>query len=109
MCLPPRLTPGARVALVAPAGPLRGEAELSRACDNARALGWEPVVGASALARRGYLAGADAERAADLNRALRDSATDGVGCLRGGYGAMRIIDLVDYDAMRRRPKPVIGY
>jgi len=34
---------------------------------------------------------------------------DGVWCLRGGYGAMRILDGVDYDALRRRPKPLLGY
>ena len=106
---PPALAPGARVALVAPAGPLRGEPELERAAANARALGWEPRVGTHALARRGYLAGHDADRLADLNRALADDAIDGVWCLRGGYGAMRILPGVDYDAVRRRPKPLLGF
>jgi muramoyltetrapeptide carboxypeptidase len=107
--LPPPLAPGARVALVAPAGPLRGEEDVQRAVDNARSLGWEPVVGAHALARRGYFAGGDAERADDLNRALADDAIDGVWSLRGGYGAMRILPALDYDALCRRPKPLLGY
>ena len=107
--LPPPLAPGARVALVAPAGPLRGEADVERAVTNARAFGWEPVVGAHALARRGYFAGSDAERAEDVNRALRDPTVDGVWCLRGGYGAMRILDLLDFDALARRPRPLLGY
>jgi muramoyltetrapeptide carboxypeptidase len=106
---PPCLTTGARVALVAPAGPLRDDGELARACDNARALGWQPVVGASALARRGYLAGADDARLADVNATLRDATVDGIWCLRGGYGSMRILERIDYDALRRRPKAVIGY
>jgi muramoyltetrapeptide carboxypeptidase len=106
---PPPLAPGARVALVAPAGPLRGETELARAVENARSLGWEPVIGTHALARTGYFAGSDAERAADLNRALGDDAVDGVWCLRGGYGAMRLLDVVDYAALRQRPKAVVGY
>jgi muramoyltetrapeptide carboxypeptidase len=107
--LPPPLAPGARVALVAPAGPLRGEEDVQRAVDNARSFGWEPVVGDHALARRGYFAGGDAERADDLNRALSDDTIDGVWCLRGGYGAMRILPALDYDALCRRPKPLLGY
>jgi muramoyltetrapeptide carboxypeptidase len=97
------------VALVAPAGPLRGEEDVQRAIDNARSFGWEPVVGAHALARRGYFAGADADRAADFNAALRDRRVDAVWCVRGGYGAMRIRAGVDYEAMRRRPKTLLGY
>ncbi len=80
-----------------------------RGIDNARTLGWEPVVGATVLGRRGYLAGSDAERAADLNRALADPAVDAVWCLRGGYGVMRILDVLDYEALLTRPKAVIGY
>jgi muramoyltetrapeptide carboxypeptidase len=106
---PPPLAPGARVALVSPAGPLRGEADLERAVRNARAFGWEPTIGVHALARRGYFAGSDAQRLADLNEALADGAVDGVWCVRGGYGAMRLLPGVDYDALRRRPKPIVGY
>jgi muramoyltetrapeptide carboxypeptidase len=77
--------------------------------DNARSFGWEPAVAAHALARRGYLAGSDAERARDFNGALRDPHVDAVWCLRGGYGAMRILDALDYDALRARPRPLLGY
>jgi len=109
MLLPPPLAAGARVALVAPAGPLRTPNELDEGIANARALGWEPVVAEHALARTGYLAGDDALRAADLNQAFADDTIDAVWCLRGGYGAMRILDALDYDALRRRPKAIIGY
>lgn len=105
---PPPLHRGARVALVSPAGPL-GEADLQRAEDNARALGWDPVVGAHALARCGYLAGSDEERLHDLNAALADDSIDGIWCLRGGYGAMRLLERLDYAALRRRPKVLLGY
>ena len=107
--VPPPLAQGSRVALVAPAGPLRDAGDLDRAAANARALGWDPVPGAHALDRMGYLAGADADRAEDLNRALRDPGIDGIWCIRGGYGVLRILDLLDFDAMRRRPKPLIGF
>jgi muramoyltetrapeptide carboxypeptidase len=109
MRLPPPLLPGARVALVSPAGPLRSSAELDVAVEQARAFGWEPIVGAHALAKHGYLAGSDADRLHDLNVALRDERVDGVWCLRGGYGAMRLLDGIDVGAMRSRPRALIGY
>ncbi|HEY2026191.1 MAG TPA: LD-carboxypeptidase [Gemmatimonadaceae bacterium] len=100
---------GAHVALLAPAGPLRNADELSAAVAHTRALGWEPVPGQHALSRDGYLAGSDAERALDFNSALWDDDIDAIWCLRGGYGAMRILDDLDYDALRRRPKTILGY
>jgi muramoyltetrapeptide carboxypeptidase len=104
----PSIRAGARVSLVAPAGPLSRE-DLQRAQENVRSLGWEPVTGAHVLARNGYLAGLDAERLTDLNDALTDEHVDAIWCVRGGYGAMRLLDGIDYAAMRRRPKPLIGY
>ena len=106
---PPALAPGARVALLAPAGPLSSAADLERAERNVRDLGWEPHTYPNALARDGYLAGDDASRLADLNAAIRDPRIDGIWCLRGGYGSMRILDAVDYDSLRRRPKAIIGF
>jgi len=105
----PTIGAGARVALIAPGGPLKGEDDLQRAEDNARALGWEPRRGSHVRACDGYLAGNDGDRLADLNAALTDDDVDAVWCLRGGYGVMRILNNVDYAALRRRPKPLIGY
>ena len=109
LATPPPLAPGARVALVAPAGPLRGPADVERGCANARGLGWEPVVGMHILERAGYFAGSDAVRLADLNAALLDPRIDAVWCLRGGYGIMRLLDGIDYDALRHRPKAMLGF
>jgi muramoyltetrapeptide carboxypeptidase len=106
---PPALAPGARVALLSPAGPLSGDADLERAMHNVRDLGWEPHVYPHALAREGYLAGDDASRLADLDAAIRDPRIDAIWCLRGGYGAMRVLDAIDYDSLRRAPKAIIGF
>ena len=103
------LTDGARVALVAPAGPLATPAELEHAINNVEQFGWTPVVGQYALARAGYLAGTDMQRLDDFNRAACDDDIDAIWCLRGGYGVTRILDGIAYDALRRRPKPIIGY
>jgi muramoyltetrapeptide carboxypeptidase len=109
MRLTPPLSAGARVALVAPAGPLRSPDELDLAITQARSLGWEPVPATNALARAGYLAGDDALRVRDLNAAFADDSLDGIWCLRGGYGAMRLLRALDYAALARRPKALIGY
>jgi muramoyltetrapeptide carboxypeptidase len=108
MIRPPALRPGARISLVAPAGPLApGAVEL--ATERIRGWGWEPRVGEHASGRHGYLSGTDEQRASDLNAALRDPDNDAIWFLRGGYGTMRIIDRIDWDALVRRPRPVIGF
>ena len=106
---PPRLAPGARVALVCPAGPLKDERQLDRGVGNARSFGWEPVVGEHALERAGYLAGPDDARLDDLQRAIDDERIDAIWCLRGGYGAMRLLDRLDWSALVFHPKALIGF
>jgi muramoyltetrapeptide carboxypeptidase len=106
---PPRLGSGARIALVAPAGPLLEGDDLTRAGALCRALGYEPVLSPGAGRHYGYLAGTDQERLDDLNAALGDPSLDAVWCLRGGYGATRILDRVDFAALARRPKPLVGF
>jgi muramoyltetrapeptide carboxypeptidase len=109
MRVPSALHPGSRVALIAPSGPLRGESDLEHAVSSARELGWEPLVGDHVLEHDGYLAGSDEHRLADLNRFSADESIDAIWCIRGGYGAMRLLHGIDYDAWRRRPKTLIGY
>ncbi len=106
---PPRLVPGSRVGLIAPAGPLLELDDLARGQELCRALDYQPVLLPSAGARHGYLAGSDEERLADLNAALADPSLDAIWCLRGGYGMTRILDGVDFDALAARPRPFIGY
>ncbi len=77
--------------------------------ENARDFGWEPIVGNHALAREAYFAGSDRDRAHDLNWAITDPDVDGIWCLRGGYGATRLLDTVDRSALRARPKALLGY
>lgn len=108
---PPRLVPGDRVAVVAPAGVVP-PAELARGVARLRSWGLEVVVGAHALDRHprlDYLAGTDADRAADLLRAWCDPAVAAVFAARGGYGVLRILHLLDLPAMRAAaPKALVG-
>ncbi|MEP6762740.1 MAG: LD-carboxypeptidase [Gemmatimonadaceae bacterium] len=103
------LLQGARVALISPSGPLKGESDVTRAVATAESLGWRPVVFPNALQHEGYFAGRDDLRANDLNAAIADPEIDGIWCLRGGYGAMRLLNRIDVSPLRERPKPLIGY
>jgi muramoyltetrapeptide carboxypeptidase len=105
--LPPVLKPGDRIALVAPAGPVDA-AKARTAVDRCRRLGFEPVPGAALLARAGYLAGSDRDRAADLQAAL-DGDCAAVWAVRGGYGTLRTLQQVDLTGIRDRPKAFIGF
>ncbi|MER1995155.1 MAG: LD-carboxypeptidase [Arthrobacter sp.] len=105
------LQPGARVGLVAPSGPPKPE-QLEKAMDVLRGWDLEPVPGKHLLDRHpraGYLAGTDADRAADLQDAWCDDSLDAVLCVRGGYGAVRVLDLLDVPGLAAaRPKPLVG-
>ncbi|MER7482904.1 LD-carboxypeptidase [Streptomyces sp. NPDC126510] len=109
---PPRLAPGARVAVVAPSGPVPEE-RLQAGLDLLRGWDLDPVVAPHVLARHGelgYLAGADEQRAADLQGAWCDPSVAAVLCARGGYGAQRMVDLLDWEAMRAAgPKVFAGF
>ncbi|MDF3298706.1 S66 peptidase family protein [Streptomyces tropicalis] len=109
---PHRLAPGARVAVVAPSGPVPEE-RLQAGLDVLRGWDLEPVVAPHVLDRHGtfgYLAGTDADRAADFQDAWCDPSVDAVLCARGGYGAQRFADLLDWTAMRAAgPKVFVGF
>ncbi|WP_043628076.1 S66 peptidase family protein [Nonomuraea candida] len=98
------------VAVVSPSGPA-SPALLKRGVERLEGLGLKVVTGPHALDRQGleYLAGSDADRAADLQAAWCDPAVSAVFCSRGGYGAARLLDLLDWDAMRQAgPKVLLG-
>jgi muramoyltetrapeptide carboxypeptidase len=98
---PARLRPGDTVALVAPSGPV-DEAMLRRGIAILESWGLAVLVGEHVLDRHPtlpYLAGLDVHRAADLQRAWCDPTVDAVVCARGGYGSMRMVDLLDWQAM----------
>ncbi|MFB6835611.1 LD-carboxypeptidase [Streptomyces sp. NPDC056361] len=107
-----RLRPGARVAVVAPSGPIPEE-RLDAGLDILRGWGLDPVVAPHVLDAHptlGHLAGQDRARARDLTEAWCDPSVSAVICARGGYGAQRMVDLVDWPAIRAAgPKAFVGY
>ncbi|MEU1126511.1 LD-carboxypeptidase [Streptomyces sp. NPDC005899] len=109
---PARLRPGARVAVVAPSGPVPA-GRLAKGLDLLRGWGLDPVTGPHVMdvhPELGHLAGTDEARARDLQEAWCDPSVDAVLCARGGYGAHRMVDLLDWPAIREAgPKVFVGY
>ncbi|WP_308251205.1 S66 peptidase family protein [Streptomonospora nanhaiensis] len=109
---PRRLRPGDRVSVVAPCSPVREE-DLRAAIALLGEWGLEAVPGEHVLARHpslSYLAGTDAQRAADLRAAWLDPGTAAVLCARGGDGAHRLLDHLDFAELRRAPaKAFVGF
>lgn len=105
---PKRLYPGDTIGVIAPASP--GDAELAQAGISwLESQGFHVRPGVSLDQTLGYLSGPDDLRAADINFMFASSAIDGIVCLRGGYGSMRLLDLVDYSIIRAHPKILVGY
>lgn len=108
---PRPLPPGGTIGICSPAGP-PPDGALERARRRLEARGYRVVLAPRAGAAHAaypYLAGTADERAADLQALLADPSIDLVLCARGGYGSMHLLDRIDYEAVRRDPKPVVGY
>ncbi|MFE2724448.1 LD-carboxypeptidase [Kitasatospora sp. NPDC059327] len=109
---PPHLRPGDHIVVVAPSGPIDPE-RLTAGCAILRSWGLRVTVAPHVLDTHptlAHLAGADADRAADLQDAWLDPTVDAVICARGGYGVHRMVDLLDWEAMRAAaPKVLIGF
>ena len=106
---PARLRQGDLVALVAPATVTYDRDDLLVAVESLEALGLRVRVGKHALARHGYFAGADEDRAADINTAFADGDVNGVVALKGGWGAARTLPHLDFDLIASKPKVLLGY
>jgi muramoyltetrapeptide carboxypeptidase len=104
----PRLLPGDTIGVVSTGFAVRAAA-LRRGVSALRAMGYRVRLGDHVLARAGYLAGSDAERAGDLRRMVEDADVRAVWFARGGFGTARILDRVPWRALGRDPKPLIGY
>jgi muramoyltetrapeptide carboxypeptidase len=102
------LQAGDVVGVIAPAGPVSADA-LSGVPALYAKHGLRVRLFPACHQQTGYLAGSDAMRLADVHAALRDDEVVALHCLRGGYGAMRLLDGIDEDLVRRQQKLLIGY
>jgi muramoyltetrapeptide carboxypeptidase len=108
MLKPRALSPGDRLAVVAPASPFPRD-EFDQGILELERLGFVPVFDESVFARRHYVAGPPELRAEALRRAWRDPSIAGLIGVRGGYGSMQLLPLLDPAETRRACKAFIGY
>ncbi|HOE56289.1 MAG TPA: LD-carboxypeptidase [Bacillota bacterium] len=103
-----RLKIGDTIGMVAPASP-SDSSKVEKAVKYLNNLGYIVKAGKSVFSSRGYLAGGDELRAFDINNMFEDDEVNAVFCLRGGYGSQRILDLIDFQLIRKNPKIFMGY
>ena len=105
---PRALRAGGTLGIAAPAGPVDPD-KLQAGVALLRNAGFQVVHRPDIDDRRGYLAGSDARRAAELQELWRDDRVDAILCARGGYGCQRILDALDPELAREARKPLVGY
>ncbi|MGE7839885.1 S66 peptidase family protein [Lysinibacillus sp. NPDC093712] len=108
MIRPKALTKGDTIGLISASGATPPE-KLYPAIDSIEKLGFNVIVGETCRARHGYLAGSDELRANDVNEMFRNPHVDGIFCIRGGYGATKILPRLDFEMIKENPKVFAGY
>ena len=106
---PERLNFGDTIGIIAPASAPPDPKAVDRAVTGLEKFGFKPKLGKNVRARLGFIAGMDRERASDVMQMFADKKVKAIICLRGGYGAARILDRRDYGVIRRNPKILSGY
>jgi len=105
---PRALAAGATLGIAAPGGPVDPEC-VDAGCALLEAAGFRTFRRDDLLDRRGYLAGDDDRRVAELTQFWEDPAIDAIVCARGGYGCDRILGRLDPALVRETAKPLVGY
>ena len=105
---PRRLEKGDSIAVVAPAGPFDHE-EFHQGLKVLEGLGFQVHASQDLYAKTGYLAGSDTHRFKILRESFENTAIKAVICARGGYGSTRLLNSIDFPALRANPKIFIGF
>ena len=105
---PKPLEEGSRIAIISTARKITPN-EAEPAFETIRSWGFEPVKGPNLFAEHHQYAGDDHARAGDLQWALNDPNIDAILCARGGYGTIRLLEMVDFSVIRENPKWIAGY
>jgi len=105
---PAYLVEGDEVAIISPSYSIEPQ-KIDAAVKKLSGWGLKPTVGRNALNKSGPFAGTDEERLSDLQHAVDDPSIKAVICSRGGYGASRIVDRVDFSSLKDHPKWFAGF
>jgi muramoyltetrapeptide carboxypeptidase len=109
--VPSKIVPGDTVGIVSPAGSLKGDKieSFHKGIKYLQDKGFRLKIGTHVLTEYGYLAGNDKQRVDDLNKMITDPEIKAIIATRGGYGSSRILSGIDYDAIKKHPKILVGY
>ena len=108
MVTPPSLKKGDKIGILAPARKISRE-EIQFAVDTFGKWGLKVVLGKNIFGAENQYSGSDAQRADDFQKMLDDDSIRAIISARGGYGALRIIDKLDFKKFQNKPKWIIGY
>jgi muramoyltetrapeptide carboxypeptidase len=106
---PERLKKGDVIGIISPASSPLDPNKLDSGVKYIERLGYRVEIGKNVGKVNGYLAGSDQERADDLNSMFKNKNVKAIICLRGGYGAFRILDRINYKLIRNNPKIFVGF
>jgi len=106
--IPKHLEKGDVIGLITPGGPITKE-QLDECIRQLEDLGFKTYHEETVLSEYGYFAGKDQERADELMSMFANKKVDGILCVRGGYGSIRILDLLNFNLIRNNPKVFMGY
>jgi muramoyltetrapeptide carboxypeptidase len=105
---PQRLHPGDTIGIAAPASPFDQEA-FEGGIAVLESMGYRVKIPENLFSKHGYLAGSDVERSSQLMKLFEDETVGAIFCVRGGFGSMRLLPLLDFETIRAQPKILIGF
>lgn len=105
---PIALRTGDKVAVIAPSSATDMHS-VEKAEQKLKAMNLNPVMFPTCYTNYGHLSAPDSDRARDINQAFKDDSIKGIICLRGGYGAPRILNMLDYEMISANPKVFVGF
>ncbi len=108
MIIPPFLKKGDRIRIVSPAGKVAAE-KIMPGIELLRNEGFEVLIGQHVFGEHFQFSGTDRERAADLQEAIDDPQTRAIICSRGGYGTVRLLEYLNFSALKQNPKWLVGF
>lgn len=106
---PPSLHPGDCIGVIAPGGQLRDTSSLERGISILKDMGFEVRIPRQLWPGTGYLADTDSKRALEFHRMWADPQISAVFALRGGFGCLRMLPLLDRKELQRHQKTLIGF
>lgn len=106
---PPKLNKGDTIGLITPASSPDEFSRIEESTKYLEKLGYKVKIGKNVGKYHGYLAGDDDERLNDIHNMFSDKTVKAIMCLRGGYGAFRLLDRIDYKLITKNPKIFVGY